>query len=289
MNKHLQNLKYAFRMLVRSPGFTGIAMLTLALGIGANTAIFTVVNQALLRPRPGIGHPGQLVDIGRSDNGSGFNNMSYPNFRDYRERNQSLSGTAALMLEPRPLSLGTLDGAERIYANLVSGNYFDVLQVQIHLGRFFLPEEDRAPGTHPVVVLSHRYWQHRFQSDPGIVGREIRLNGMGYTVVGVAAPDFHGTVPLAMDAWIPMMMASQALSSQDLLECRRCSFMIAIGRLKPGVSAGQARAGRKLRGLDQILSVCESWKLRECAGTPADVFLVRHCSRRSPEHDSLRG
>jgi predicted permease len=238
----MRHLRYAFRNLAGSPGFTAVAVATLALGIGANTAIFTAVNEVLFRPRPGIGHPGQLVDIGRTDGGRGFDNMSYPNFRDYRQRNHSLSAVAALMMEPRPLSLGTRDGAERIYANLVSGNYFEVLEARPALGRFFVPDEDRTPGARPVVVLSHDCWQRRFQGDRNIAGREIALNGTKYTVVGVAAPGFHGTLPITVDAWIPMMMTPQALATNELLECRRCSFMIAIGRLKPGVTAGEARA-----------------------------------------------
>jgi predicted permease len=242
MHRLAQDLKYALRNLAGTPGFTAVALVTLALGIGANTAIFTAVNEVLMRPRPGLGHPERLVDIGRSQDGRGFDNMSYPNFRDYRERAQTLSGVAALMIEPRPVSLQTRDGAERIYAGLVSGSYFDVLRVEPHIGRFFLPEEDLTPGSHPVVVLSHSYWLKRFGGDAGMVGREIRLNGLAYTVVGVTAPAFHGTTPLAMDAWIPLMMTPQVLSARDLLECRACSFIVAIGRLKPGISTDQARA-----------------------------------------------
>jgi predicted permease len=242
MHRLPQDLKYALRNLAGAPGFTVVALITLALGIGANAAIFTAVNEALLRPRPGLGEPERLVDIGRSQDGRGFDNMSYPNFRDYRERAQAVSGVAALMIEPRPVSLQTRDGAERIYAGLVSGNYFDVLRVEPHMGRFFLPEEDLTPGSHPVVVLGHSYWLKRFGGDPGMVGREIRLNGLAYTVVGVAAPIFHGTTPVAMDAWIPLMMTPQVLAARDLLDCRPCTFIVAIGRLKPGVSMGQARA-----------------------------------------------
>jgi predicted permease len=243
MNRLLQDFNYSIRMLAKTPSTTAIAVFTLALGIGANAAIFSVVNEALLRPRPGIGAPDRLVDIGRDDGGRGFDNMSYPNFRDYRDRNGSLSGAAALMLEPRPLSLATADGgSERIYANLVSGNYFDVLQVKPCIGRFFLPEEDRTPGTNPVVVLSHRYWTQKFHSDRSIVGRSLTLNGLGFAVVGVASPDFHGTSPLAMDVWIPMMMSSQVLASQNILECRECSFMVGIGRLRDGATLKEARA-----------------------------------------------
>ncbi len=242
MNSLLQDARYAFRMLRKAPAFSLVAILTLALGIGANTAIFTIVNEALLRPRPGIGAPESLVDIGRNNSGRGFDNMSYPNFKDFRERNTSFAGMAALNLEPRAMSLGTQEGSERVYVGVVSGNYFDVLQVKAQAGRFFLPEEDRTPETHPVVVLSYAYWQKRFQGDAGMVGREIKLNGLGYTVVGVATREFRGTIPLAVDAWVPIMMAPQVFASRDLLDCRRCSFMLAIGRLKPGVAVQQAQA-----------------------------------------------
>lgn len=272
MDRLLQNLKHAVRMLAKSPGFTAVAVLTLSLGIGANTAIFTAVNESLLRPRPGIGHPDQLVDIGRTDNGHGFDNMSYPNFRDYRERARSLSGAAALMLEPRPLSMGSRDGAERIYANLVSGNYFDVLEVKPFLGRFFLSDEDRTPGAHPVVVLSSAFWRERFRSDRDIVGREIMLNGIGYLVAGVAPPEFRGTNPLAVDAWIPMMMASHVLASPDLLECRRCSFLIAIGRRKPGLSVGQARAEADVISAGLLREYPQDNRGRGLTVTPSRLF-----------------
>ena len=238
----LHDVRYALRMLVKNPGFTAIAVLMLALGIGANTAIFTVVNAAILRPRLGIGSPESLVDVGRSDRGVGFDNMTYPNFRDYRERNTTLAAMAGLVLEPRAVSLGSADGAERVYATLVSGNYFDVLQVRPHLGRFFLPEEDRTKGAAPVAVLSHAFWQRRFSSDPAIVGATLKLNGAAYTVVGIAPPGFRGTVPVVPELWVPMMMVEDLRRDAGVLDCRRCSFLIAVGRLKPGVTPQQAQA-----------------------------------------------
>ncbi|HKQ98101.1 MAG TPA: ABC transporter permease, partial [Candidatus Polarisedimenticolia bacterium] len=242
VNGVLLDVRYAGRMIARAPAFSLLAILTLALGIGANTAIFTVVNEALLRPRPGIGSPESLVDIGRSDQGGGFDNMSYPNFTDFRERSTAFAEMAALNIDPRAMSLDTGDGSERIDVSAVSGNYFDLLQVRAQAGRFFLPEEDRTPGTHPVVVLSDALWRKRFQGDPGIVGRDITLNGLAYAVVGVAAPGFHGTVPVAIDAWVPMMMGGQVYASKEILDCRDCSFMLGIGRLKPGATLAQARA-----------------------------------------------
>ena len=271
MNNLLQDVKYAVRMLAKNPAFTAVAILTLALGIGANTAIFTVVNEAMVRPRPGIGAPEGIVDIGRSDRGQGFDNMSYPNFRDYRERNTTLAAMAALEIEPRAVSLGGgAEGAERVYATPVSGNYFDVLQVKAHAGRFFLPEEDRVQGAVPVVVLSHGFWQRRFRSDAGIVGSTIKLNGLGYTVVGVAAPEFRGTIPVVPDLWIPMMMVEDMRNSPGLLDCRQCSFMIAVGRLKPGVTVGQAQAE-----FNSISAALEKEYPRENEGRGANLYPSR--------------
>ena len=242
MNSLIQHLRYAFRRLAKSRGFTGIAVLTMALAIGANTAIYTVVNEALLRPRAGIGHPEQLVDIGRTDDGRGFDTMSYPNFRDARERNQSLQGMAALMVEPRPMSLQVGAGSERVYATAVSGSYFQVLEANPHLGRFFLSDEDGEPLAQHEVVLSHAFWRQRFQEDRGVVGRDIKLNGGSYVVIGVAAPGFHGTVPLAPDLWVPITSIEELRDPNGFLACRSCSGVFAIGRLKPGVGADMAQA-----------------------------------------------
>ncbi len=240
MDRLWQDVKYGARLLVKSPGFTLVAVLTLALGIGANTAIFTLVNEALLRPRPGIGRPEQLVDVGRTQNGSGFDNMSYPNYKGYRDRNRTLAGLAGYELEPYAVSLSEGESSERVYAAVVSGNYFSVLEVQAAVGRFFTEQEDQDGGA-PVMVLSHAFWQRRFDGNAGIVGSDLRINGQPVRVAGVASPEFRGTSPLAPDAWFPMHMRPVLRPGQtDLLE-RRSVFMLAIGRLKPGVSIAQAR------------------------------------------------
>jgi predicted permease len=237
-----QDIKYGGRMLVKSPGFTLAAVSILALGIGANTAIFTLVNEALLRPRPGIGNPGRLVDVGRTQDGSGFDNMSYPNYKDYRDRNRTLAGLAGYALEPHAVSLSEGNSAERVHAALVSGNYFSVLEVQPAAGRLFTQEEDQAVGAHTVTVLSHRFWQGRFNGDPGIVGRDLRINGQPVRVVGVASAEFLGSSPIAPDAWFPMHMYPVVRPGSNPLESRRSVFMMAVGRLKEGTSLAQARA-----------------------------------------------
>jgi predicted permease len=237
-----QDMKYAARMLLKSPGFTLVAVLTLALGIGANTAVFTLVNEALLRPVPGIGHPEQLVDIGGTQEGSDFDNMSYPNYRDYRDRNRTLAGMAGFVFEARAVSLTEGGSAQRAYATLVTGNYFSVLEVKPAAGRFFDEAEAVAGGTDPLVVLSHGFWQRHFRGAADVVGSELRINGRPARVVGVAPEHFHGTTPLAPDLWVPMQQWSLVRSGGSPSEDRRAVCMVAVGRLKPGLSLPQARA-----------------------------------------------
>ncbi len=237
-----QDLKYAARMLLKSPGFTLVAVLTLALGIGANAAVFTLVNEALLRPLPGIGHPEGLVDIGGTQQGSSFDNLSYLNYLDYRDRNRTLTGMAGFVLEARAVSLTEGDSAQRVYASMVTDNYFSVLEVQPAAGRFFVEEEAVAAGTDPLVVLSHSFWQRHYRGDADIVGAELRINGQRARVEGVAPEQFHGTTPLAPDLWVPVRQWSLVRSGSGPLEDRRAVFMLAVGRLKPAVTLAQARA-----------------------------------------------
>src|SRR5262245_61363313 len=150
-----QDVRYALRLLRRSPLFTATAALSLAIGIGANTTIFSIASTLLLRPLPELSDPSQLVDIGRTQNGSGFDNSSYPNYRDYRERQRSLTDVYAVRLEPQPLSLATSTDTVRIYGSVVSANYFTVLGVRPLLGRMLQDSDDAAENSHSVVVLSY--------------------------------------------------------------------------------------------------------------------------------------
>ncbi len=237
-----QDLRYGARMLVRQPGFTLIAVVTLALGIGANSTIFSLVNALLLRPLP-VELPDQLAAVYTSDYSSGdYGASSYPDYVDFRDRNEVFSGVVAY--QPRPFSL-SVDGAnERAFGEVVSGNYFSVLGVKPALGRGFLPEEDRTPGAHPVVVISHKLWQGRYGGDPAIVGRGLKLNGHPFTIVGVAAQGYSGLIRgFGGDLWVPAMMMEQvAPGSRNLTQRGDRSFLL-MGRLKPGVMIGQARAG----------------------------------------------
>jgi predicted permease len=236
-----QDLRYAARMLRKSPGFTLLAVPTLALGIGASSASFTLINEAFLRPLPGVGHADRLVDLGRTQDGKGFDNLSYPNYRDLRDRNRTLSGLAGWVFEPKAVSLSENDSSERAFAEMVTWNFFDVLEAHPAAGRFFQAENE-APGSEPVAVLSHAFWKRRYHGDAGIVGSQIRINSQPVTVAGVAPEGFHGTTPVAPDLWLPMISWSLVRPDGNPLESRVSVFMLGVGRLKPGATLSQARA-----------------------------------------------
>jgi len=238
----ISDIRYALRLFARSPIFTITAMLSLAMGIAASAAIFSLADAVLLRPRVGVADPATLVDIGRSVQGEGFDNFGYPLFEAMRERSRLLDGIAAHRLGPDPMSLGNAESSERVFANVVSGTYFDVVGTRPAVGRFFLPEEDRTRGTHPVAVLSHQLWTRRFEANPAIIGQTIRLNNLPYTVIGVAEEGFSGTTILGADVWVPMAMEMHVRAGdRSLLDVHEAVWMIAIGRLKPGVTVRQAQ------------------------------------------------
>src|SRR5262245_54798534 len=212
----LQDLRYGVRMLVKNPGFTVVAALTLALGIGANTAIFTVFNAAALRPLPVNdaervvkAYRNALLETEREAYGaiSTMSLFSYPEYIGQRDNTQSFSGLTAYYADT-PLTFNGAE-AEEIRGELVAANYFSVLGAKMVLGRPFAQEEGRAPGASPIVVLSHRFWQRRFGSDPSLVGKTITLNRQPFTVIGVAAPDFNGVGLRAPDVWAPLTMQAQ--------------------------------------------------------------------------------
>jgi predicted permease len=242
-----QDLRFGARMLMKQPGFTLIVVLTLALGIGANTAIFSMANALLLRSMP-VPQPAELATVGRGD-GAG-EPLSYPDFVTLRERNGVLAGLAASHFAG--VSFGNGARSEMLRGELVSSDYFDVLRLQPALGRGFLPEEERS--AQPVVVLSHGLWQSRFGADPQIIGQTITLHRQRYTVIGVAPAGFNGmTEMFRTDLWLPLMMLPQVrpmfLTS---LSNRHDQVFAAIGRLKPGVSLAQAQTAIETinRGLE---------------------------------------
>ena len=236
-----QDLRFGARQLVRSPGFTFVALISLALGIGANAVIFSLVSTYLLRPLP-IAHPEQVFAIyqGKRNDPSYSQSMSYPNYKDLRDRNQVLSAMAVYRFAP--MSISHNGANERVWGYLVSENYFDMLGVRPVLGRSFLPEEGSAPNAHPVAVLSYGCWQRRFASDPAIAGRAILINGHSFTAVGVAPPNFTGTESVfTPEFWIPSMM-QEWIESSNGMESRGNGQWLAIGRMKPEIAAPQAQA-----------------------------------------------
>ncbi|MGH9347580.1 MAG: ABC transporter permease [Vicinamibacterales bacterium] len=238
-----QDAVYAIRALRRTPVFTSTAILSLTIGIGANAAIFSLADALLLRERPGIRDPGRLVDVGRTTRGEGFDNMSYPNFADYRDRNTVFSGLAGYRFSAEPMGLGARDGAERVFGAPVSGNYFEVLGVPMALGRGFLEKEDRAGAGRQVAVLSHRLWRHRFDGARDILGRTIHINGRPFTVVGVTAAGFTGNTFVESDLWIPLSVYPETAGrGPEMLQNRAAVWMVAAGRLEPGVTLDEAHA-----------------------------------------------
>jgi len=237
-----QDLRYGARMLWKRPGLTAVVTLTLALGIGANTAIFGVVDRLLVRTLPVV-EPERLVNLsGHDEKGGHDTSFSYPIYKDYRDQNDVFDGLLAYSETAMNLSEG--GQPERVTGALVSGNYFDVLGVAPALGRAFLPEEDRTPGTHPVVVVSYGLWQRRFGADPKMVGRTITLNTYSFTVIGVAPAEFSGVRRgLSPDVYAPMQMIAQAWPARkpDDLSNRNFSWLDLMGRLKPGVTRAQAQ------------------------------------------------
>jgi predicted permease len=240
----VQDIRYAARLLRRNPLFALTASLSLAIGIGANTTIFTIANALLFKPPAGVVEPGRLVDVGRSQDGQGFDNGSYPNYLDIRSRNTVFSGMYAYRIGAEPMSLGGREGAERIYGNLVSTNYFSVLGTRPHVGRLFSPEDGEQPGGTPLAVLSYQFWMRRFNGDPAAVGRTLQLNSRPFNVVGVAPEGFHGTTVMTSDVWVPVNMVGELAPrrSASILDSRENVWLVMGARLKPGVTVRQAQA-----------------------------------------------
>ena len=240
-------------MLRRSPAFTGVAILSLALGIGANTAIFSVMDALLLRKLP-VKQPKQLVLFGAGLSWGIFNPFpngdtdlfSQPFFREVRAKNHVFSDVAAVESMRDDVHArfeGVNAEIEPVKIRLVSGNYFSILGVGASAGRVLMPEDDQKPGGHPVAVMSHAFWERRFSWNPGVIGRKVTLNATVYTIIGVAAREFFGTVVgEAPDFWIPLAMQAQVEPwLGDPFGAQSQSLWL-IGRLKPGVSTAVAEA-----------------------------------------------
>ena len=245
MRALLQDLRFSLRTLRKSPVFTAVAIASLALGIGANTAIFTFMDQVLFRLLP-VKHPEQLTLLqqGEGPNQGSIRNddaFSYPMYKDFRDRCPVFSGVLARFATP--VSVSYRGGTERATADLVSGNYFEVLGVQPLIGRTFTQDDDRTPGAHPVVFLTNGYWKRRFGGDRSILNQTILVNSHSMTVVGVGPPGFQGVeAGRSQDLMVPMMMKAAITPTWNDLDKRRSMWLNVIARIKPGVSRQAAEA-----------------------------------------------
>jgi predicted permease len=271
-----QDLRGGLRMLKKSPGFTFVAVLSLALGIGANTAIFTIINAVFLHPLP-VEEPSHLAEMFTRDTLTVDTNVNFqltptslPNYEDYRDQNTVFSGLAAVTFA-LPLNWGGQAEPQQLNAALVSGNFFDVLGVKPYRGRTFIADGDKKLGGNPEVVLSYSLWARRFGSDDKFIGQTITLNGTPYTVVGVTPPGFKGIVSLGRPdlLWIPITMRDYVLTGQlkALENHRRFRWISIVGRLKPQVDVSQAHAAMKT-----IAAGLEKEYPRDNKGRTVEVF-----------------
>ncbi len=281
----LQDVRYSLRVLSRSPGYSLVVVAVLALGIGANVSLFSLFNALALKPIPGVERSASLgVFVARTDAGR-ILPLSHPDFRDLVNEQRAFAGIAGTSMEAYSLGLGT--HGERVFGEMVTGNYFSVLGVRASHGRTLQPSDDVSPGKHPVVVISDGLWQSSFASDPAIVGKTIQVNAYPLTVVGVAEPGFHGSiVSLSMDLFLPVMMQPQ-LRGLDLLSARQAPMLWGLGHLQPGTSISAADAESNVlsdrlaarhpkREVDQRATVIPMWRSPFGAQTymlPAIVLL----------------
>jgi predicted permease len=246
MSSFWQDVRYSLRMIAKAPGYAAIAVLTLALGIGANTTIFSWINSTLLNPIPGLASPNEVValSLGRgTDNPFPF---TYPDFESMRDGQQSFVGITAANIAP--MSLTGKGKPERVWGMVASANYFNLLGVRPILGRGFLPEEDNKPGGAPVAVISYRLWQTHLGANPDVVGQTLEINQHPYTIVGVTPAVFQGSqTGLRSEIWIPIMMEEQLMPQGDLIHDHHYFWLTALGRLKPGVRPEQAQEEMTLR------------------------------------------
>jgi predicted permease len=237
------DIRYGLRMMKRHRGFTSVAVLTLAVGMGTSTTVFLWIDSVLLHPLSAVAHPEKLVDFETVTPNGEFVPTSYPDYQDFRDHLQLLQGIA--VMRPTALSVGPDEHAERAWGELVSGNFFDVLGAKAEIGRVFGPSEyGDHPGAFPVAVLSDRYWRSHYAADPGIIGKTIRVNRHELTVIGVADPKFHGSMgAVAFDLWVPYMQQTvlNGVEPWMVMRNRQNRNMLGIARLKPGVTIEQAR------------------------------------------------
>ena len=241
MESLIKDIKYGLRNLAKRPSYTAIAAITLALGIGANTAIFSLISTVLLRPLP-VPQAERLVEVyGTLHRGADYTIQSHLNYKDYRDRNNVFTGLMAYRFAP--MSVSHEGQNERVWGFLVSGNYFETLGIQPLRGRYFVPEEDQTPGARPVAVITHACWQKRFASANNVVGQELRINGRTFTIIGVTPEGFHGTeIAYAPEIFVPLMMGQVIEPGSTWLNSREDDNLFVVGRLKSDVTVQQAES-----------------------------------------------
>ena len=253
----LQDARFGLRMMGRNQAFSTVAVLTLAIGIGASSTRLHGSTPYFCSRWAALADPNRLVTLESVTPGGDMVTTSYPDFVDFRDHLKLFDGIA--VSRPDAFTVGMEDHAERVWGELVSGNFFSVLGVKAEAGRLFLPAEfGDAPGKFPVVVISDRYWRSHFGADPSIVGKTLRVNQHELTIVGVAAPEFHGSLPvLGYDLWVPYMEQSVLNGVQEwMLRDRHNRNMLGIARLKQGVTIDQART--ELQGLAKRMAVANA-------------------------------
>lgn len=276
MDTLISDVRHALRQVRRRPVFALVAAVSLAIGVGANTAIFSAVSALLLRPVPGVSQPDRVVEIGRSVGGRGFDTFSYPDFEDLRDDVSAFTFAAAYAFDEFSMSRG--GEGERVTGMDVSPAYFDVMGVRPALGRFFTPDED-APGSHPAVaVVDYRFWQQRLGGDPDILGSTVRINRVPFTVVGVTPSDFHGhTIGFQPDVYLPIRAVPLVKEGRDDFQNRRASWHMAVARLAPDAAVEEADA--QVKGVYARLAEAYPESNRDRSGSVVSLGLVPGAGR----------
>jgi macrolide transport system ATP-binding/permease protein len=288
MDTLLHDLRYGIKMLWKSKGVTFVAMVSLAIGIGANSAIFSIVNSLLLRPRP-VAMPDQLVELYSGDQENPYQTSSYPSYLDFRERNEVFTGLAAYSIWQFKLGGGTHQ-IEQVWGETVSGNYFDVIGVPAYRGRTFSAEEDAVPNRNPVVVIGHSLWQRRFNSDPSLIGKSITVDNQQLTVIGIMPPQYTGMMRgLAAEIWVPAMMipALERSLGEARLNNRGAKWVTMVGRLKPDVTIEQARARFDLLSKEMQAAHPDEWTEKE-ENSVSEYFVSVLSESQTRVHPQMR-
>src|SRR4030095_7567897 len=275
METFIRDMRYGARFMVRAPGFAFAAVVSLGLGIGANTAIFSLLDALLLTPMP-VAQPERIVTIYTSDfSSTRYGASSYLDFLDFRQRGSAVADVTAYRLTPVSMNAGS--ETELAFVEMVSGNYFSLLGVGAMRGRVLAEPDDRHDAV-PATVISHVLWTRRFANDPNVVGRTLQFNGRPFTIVGVAAREYLGGLRgLSVDAWIPMLPSRTLVPDQrdSWLEQRGSRGMFLFGRLRPGVSLAQAQAAFEVTAAQLYASYPREWRTIRNTGRAISVVAER--------------